>query len=71
MIHMVWLRKKEDLSGAVRAGANVAGARPQQARAASIRLTDGISGSKWVPTCVGITGPPNTPLKYTWVFRPL
>ena len=47
---MVRLREGEDLAGAnmtgaIMAGANVAGAISQQARAASVRLTDGISGS--------------------------
>ena len=54
-IHMVWSREGEDLAradmaGAIMAGANVAGAnvagsRSQRAHAASVRLTDGISGS--------------------------
>ena len=52
---MVRSREGEDLAGADMAGANmaganvagsnVAGARSQQAYAASVRLTDGISGS--------------------------
>ena len=44
-IHMVRSREGEDLAGASHAGADMAGARLQQARAASVRLTDGISGS--------------------------
>ena len=42
---MVRSREGEDLVGADMAGANVAGARSQQARAASVGLTDGMSGS--------------------------
>ena len=54
-IHMVRLREGEDLAGASHAGSdmaganhagsNVAGTRSRQARAASVRLTNGISGS--------------------------
>ena len=36
---------RADMAGANHVGFNVAGARSQQARAASVRLTDGISGS--------------------------
>ena len=38
-------RKGEDLAGTDMAGANMAEARSQQARAASVRRTDGMSGS--------------------------
>ena len=44
---MVRSHEGEDLKGADMAGANVAGAISQQARAASVRRTDGMSGMEF------------------------